>query len=163
MHVANPDITMWLQSQASLSSHVASWIIRAQCRPMCCYNQSDFLFHDYCFHDRSLLSWLSTQSLLHIPIPNLYDFFFSDTDNLKVTGNQTILVALTSIICKKTKKTNNTKICINISYFMCTEERKLYRFAMTRGWVNDDRIDIFWVNYHFKSLKRMYVKFYLNK
>ncbi len=22
MHVANPDITMWLQSQASLSSHV---------------------------------------------------------------------------------------------------------------------------------------------
>ncbi len=31
-----------------------------------------------------------------------------------------------------------------------TEERKLFMFGKTRGWVNNDRIAIVWVNDHFK-------------
>ncbi len=48
MYVANPDITMWLQSQASLSSHIYTLNAcmrnnqSSGCRPKYCYNQSEF-------------------------------------------------------------------------------------------------------------------------
>ncbi len=60
-YVSNPDITMWLQSQASLSSHVYTFnaCMRnnqssgCRSRPKCSYNQSEFVFFP-----RSSFSWL---------------------------------------------------------------------------------------------------------
>ncbi len=57
MYVANPDITLWIQSQASLSSHIYTLNACMQnnqssgCRPKCCYNQPEFIF------PRSSFSW----------------------------------------------------------------------------------------------------------
>ncbi len=80
-YVANPDITKWLQSQASLFSRLyfepyaaASWIIRAQgaAQSTALTNQTKKLYNI----PRSSFSWSiiaataeysSTRSLLHIP------------------------------------------------------------------------------------------------
>ncbi len=72
MHVANPDITTWLQSQAYLSSHVYTLnrMLRqakqSAAQRAAITNQNCFP-HDHRFHDWSSRSRPSTRSLLHIP------------------------------------------------------------------------------------------------
>lgn len=41
---------------------------------------------------------------------------------------------------------------ISQNVFCFEEQSESYRFGMTGGWVNDDRIGIFWVNYPFNVI-----------
>ncbi len=84
MYVAYPDITTWLQSQASLSSHVYTlnacmWNNQSSgCYPKCCFNQSEMFFPPII---AVTAQYSSTRSLLHIPNTNQLE---SCPDNLNI-------------------------------------------------------------------------------
>ncbi len=122
MYVANPDITTWLQSQASLFSRLL-WTAcccklndqSSGCHPKCCYNHSEFFFPSW--------SIIAVTAKYSIAVAHLY--FHSFFSTMEVNG---------------APKQPAYKLSSKYLPLCSAKQRHSYRFGTTWGWVNDDRI-----------------------